>query len=133
MVAAGPSASQNRPAGQRRHALGSPTVSAMLLRKLLPATTAVIGALAIAAPLAGAQAPAAPPADVCAGVQSAGPMAVLGPYGPLGDYGPNGALAGQPNPAAACGGPISFALPGMTVGSFVTSNLSIAGQGPAAR
>jgi hypothetical protein len=110
----------------------------MLLRRLLPATTALIGALAIAAPVAGANgepaatATPAPSADVCAGVQSAGAMAVLGPYGPLGDYGPGGSHAGEPNPAAACGGPISFALPGQTVGSFVTSNLSLAGQGPAA-
>jgi hypothetical protein len=109
----------------------------MLLR-LLPATTALIGALAIAAPAAGASgtpvaATTAPPsADVCAAVRSAGPMAVLGPYGPLGDYGPNGALAGQANPAAACGGATSFALPGFTVGSFVTANLSLGGQVPGA-
>jgi hypothetical protein len=108
----------------------------MLLRSLPLATTALISALALAAPVAGASGgpaaptPAAPPADVCAAVQSAGPMAVLGPYGPLGDYGPKGALAGQPNPAAACGGAISFALPGSTVGSFVTANLSLAGQVP---
>jgi hypothetical protein len=111
-------------------------MSAMLLRRLLPATTALIGALAIAAPVAAASgAPvaattAAPPAEVCSGVASAGPMAVLGPYGPLGDYGPMGAHAGQPNPAAGCGGAISFALPGFTVGSFVNANLSLAGQIP---
>ena len=80
-------------------------------------------------PGAGA-APAPAPADVCAGVQAAGPMAVLGPYGPLGDYGPNGRFAGQPNPATGCGGVYSFALPGFTVGSFVTANLSLAGQAP---
>jgi hypothetical protein len=108
----------------------------MRLRHLLPSATAVIGALAIAVPAASANAGSvagttpAPSADVCAGVNAAGPMAILGPYGPLGDYGPNGALAGQPNPAAACGGAISFALPGQTVGSFVTSNLSLAGQAP---
>ena len=105
-------------------------MSAMLLRRLLPATTTLLGALAIAAPVAGASGTAAPPADVCASVRSAGPMAVLGPYGPLGDYGPNGALAGQANPAAACGGAISFALPGLTVDSFVAANLSLAGQAP---
>jgi hypothetical protein len=55
-------------------------------------------------------------------------MAVLGPYGPLGDYGPLGANAGQPNPATACGGAISFALPGFTVGSYVSSILSLAGH-----
>ncbi|WP_037409292.1 hypothetical protein [Candidatus Solirubrobacter pratensis] len=108
----------------------------MLLRTLLAPTTAFLGALAIAAPVAGATGTpvaattAAPPADACAAVRSAGPMAVLGPYGPLGDYGPNGALAGQPNPGAGCGGAISFALPGFTVGSFVNANLSLAGQAP---
>jgi hypothetical protein len=103
----------------------------MLLRSLLPSTTALIGALAITAPVAAAATPA-PPAEVCDSVSSAGAMAVLGPYGPLGDYGPNGALAGQPNPAASCGGAISFALPGATVDSFVTANLSLAGQVPGA-
>jgi hypothetical protein len=110
----------------------------MPIRTLLPATAAVLGALAIAAPVAGASVDAASPnatgqADVCGAVRSAGPMAVLGPYGPLGDYGPRGAHAGEPNPAAACGGPISFALPGLTPGSFVTANLSLAGQVPGAR
>ena len=98
----------------------------MFKRTLLPATAAVIGALAIAAPVAGAATTEAPPADVCASVQ--GPTGILGPYGPLGDYGAGGTHAGQPNPAAACGGAISFALPGQTVDSFVTSNLSLAGQ-----
>ena len=109
----------------------------MHLRKLVPATTALISALAIAAPIASAGAAPAPgtPAsqnDVCSAVRGEGNMAVLGPYGPLGDYGPTGSHAGQVNPAAACGGPISFALPGSDVGSFVTSILSLAGQGPAA-
>ena len=124
--------------GSARRGRVSLTLGAMLLRKLLPTTTALLGALAIAAPVAGADvAPgaasgtAAPSADVCNAVQAAGPMAVLGPYGPLGQYGVGGALAGQANPAAACGGPISFALPGQTVGSFVTSNLSLAGIPPA--
>jgi hypothetical protein len=103
----------------------------MLLRRLLPVTTALIGSLAIAAPVAGASgapaaATAAPSAYVCTEVAGAGPLAVLGPYGPLGDYGPLGAHAGQPNPAAGCGGATSFALPGQTVGSFVTDNLSLA-------
>jgi hypothetical protein len=108
----------------------------MFLHRLFPATTALLGALAIAAPIASASgAPvaattAAPSPAVCAQVESAGPMAVLGPYGPLGAYGPSGADAGQPNPATACGGATSFALPGFTVGSFVTANLSLAGQVP---
>ena len=77
----------------------------MRLHKLLAATTALIGALALAAPAGASANPvstttAAPPADVCASVSSAGAMAVLGPYGPLGDYGPTGAHAGQ-GPVAA--------------------------------
>jgi hypothetical protein len=99
----------------------------MNLRSLLPATAAVLSGLAIAAPVAAADSPPSQD-DVCAAVTAEGSMAILGPYGPLGDYGPNGPLAGQPNPAAACGGAISFALPGQTVGSFVTSNLSLFGQ-----
>jgi hypothetical protein len=106
-----------------------------LLDKRLTATAAVLGTLAIAAPISGASAqgtsPAstAPSADVCDGVASAGPMAVLGDYGPLGAYGPLGDHSGQPNPATNCGGAISFALPGFTVGSFVNANLSIGQQG----
>ena len=99
----------------------------MNLRSLLPATAAVLSGLAIAAPVAAADSSSSQD-DICAAVNAEGPMAILGPYGPLGDYGPNGPLAGQANPAAACGGAISFALPGQTVGSFVTSNLSLFGQ-----
>jgi hypothetical protein len=104
----------------------------MTFDKRLTATAAVLGALAIAAPVSGASAAAtspastAPSAEVCAGVAMAGPMAVLGPYGPLGAYGPLGDQRGQPNPATNCGGATSFALPGFTVGSFVNANLSIA-------
>jgi hypothetical protein len=103
----------------------------MTSNKFLTATAAVIGTLAIAAPAAGASAaapsPAAttPSANVCDGVAQAGPMAVLGEYGPLGAYGPFGDRQGQPNPATNCGGAISFALPGFTVGSFVNANLSV--------
>jgi hypothetical protein len=105
----------------------------MLLHRLLPATTAVVGALAIAAPIASASgAPAAtaaaPSPGVCSQVAGAGPMAVLGPYGVLGAYGPLGASAGQPNPAASCGGATGFALPGFTTGSYVTSILSLNGH-----
>ncbi|HMJ32605.1 MAG TPA: hypothetical protein VK501_01715 [Baekduia sp.] len=103
----------------------------MILDKRLTAAAAVLGTLAIAAPISGASADApspastAPSADVCASVAQAGAMAVLGDYGPLGAYGPTGDLHGQPNPATNCGGAISFALPGFTVGSFVNANLSI--------
>ena len=104
----------------------------MFIHKLLPATTALVGSLAIAVPVAGAlgnptAGTPAPSPQVCAQVASGGPMAVLGPYGVLGDYGPLGAHAGQPNPAAACGGTTSFALPGQTVGSFIATNLSVNG------
>jgi hypothetical protein len=106
----------------------------LLLHKLLPVTAGLLGAFAIAAPVANASAgpaaasPAAPSPAVCSQVASAGPAAVLGPYGPLGAYGPLGVDAGQPNPATACGGATSFALPGFTVGSFVTSILSLSGH-----
>jgi hypothetical protein len=106
----------------------------MTLNKRLTATAAVLGALAIAAPVSGASAAAtspastAPAAGVCDSVANGGSMAVLGPYGPLGAYGPLGDHAGQPNPATNCGGASSFALPGFTVGSFVNANLSTAQQ-----
>jgi hypothetical protein len=95
----------------------------MTLNKRLTATAAVLGALAIAAPVSGANAQAA---NVCDSVATGGATAVLGPYGPLGAYGPLGDQNGQPNPATNCGGAISFALPGFTVGSFVNANLSLA-------
>jgi hypothetical protein len=101
----------------------------MTFHKRLTATAAVLGTLAIAAPISGASADATsatPTADVCAGVAQGGAMAVLGPYGPLGAYGPMGDHYGQPNPATNCGGATSFALPGFTVGSFVNANLSLA-------
>jgi hypothetical protein len=104
----------------------------MTLDKRLTAAAAVLGTLAIAAPISGASAaaadpapPTAPSAEVCDSVAQAGPMAVLGDYGPLGAYGPLGDHHGQPNPATYCGGAISFALPGLTVDSFVNANLSI--------
>ena len=102
--------------------------------RLLPATAALLGAFAIAAPAANASGAlaagtaAAPDPTVCAQVAAAGPMSVLGPYGVLGAYGPLGANAGQPNPAAGCGGATNFALPGQTTGSFVNTILSLNGQ-----
>lgn len=115
-----------------RRAPGSLNQRVVFLHRLLPATTALLGA--IAAPVAsasGAPVPAtsgAPPPAVCGQVATTGPTAVLGPYGVLGAYGPLGAQAGQPNPAAGCGGATSFALPGFTVGSYVTSILSLSGH-----
>jgi hypothetical protein len=88
---------------------------------LIPATAAVLGALAVAAPLASASGSAAGDLstgwtpDVCTQVAPQGPFAVLGPYGVLGDYGPNGSKAGQPNPAADCY-THGFSLPGSNVG-----------------
>jgi hypothetical protein len=112
---------------------------AMPLYRLIPATAALMGALAIAAPVAGAAAdpaptpPVATQADICASVASEGAMAVLGPYGPLGDYGPGGIHDGQANPAAGCGGAVSFALPGrFDPGAFVSSILSLGPGAPAA-
>jgi hypothetical protein len=92
---------------------------AMHRLNVIPATAAVIGALAIAAPVAGAASsdrPAdskAPGPNVCMQIAFEGPMSVLGPYGVLGDYGPLGDKAGQPNPAANCfSGSGFFGMPG---------------------
>jgi hypothetical protein len=76
--------------------------------KLMAATTAAIGTLAVATPIAGAatQAPPAPanPWDnnVCLQIAMEGPWATLGPYGPLGDYGPLGSKSNEKNPASDC-------------------------------
>jgi hypothetical protein len=84
-------------------------MTAMRFHRFIPAATACIGALAIAAPGAGA---ADDPLsggiaslgsdNVCMQVALEGPWAVIGPYGVLGDYGPIGSKAGQKNPAADC-------------------------------
>ena len=91
----------------------------MPLRRIIPAATACIGALAIAAPVASA---ADNPLSgsisgqssnpVCTQVALEGPLAVLGPYGVLGDYGPLGSKAGQKNPAANCASGSGGGAPG---------------------
>jgi hypothetical protein len=93
--------------------------------KLVAATTAAIGTLALAVPIAGAAtnapvAPANPSGNVCLQVAMQGPFAVLGPYGVLGDYGPLGTKPNEENPAAQCfsqggsGASGLFGMPGMT-------------------
>jgi hypothetical protein len=90
-----------------------------LLHRLIPPAAACIGALAIAAPVAGAA--DKPPSggiagpwanNVCMQVALEGPFAVLGPYGVLGDYGPMGSKRGQKNPAADCYSGPGFGAPG---------------------
>jgi hypothetical protein len=93
--------------------------------KLIAATTAAIGTLAVATPIAGADTqspptPANPWDNVCLQVAMQGPWATLGPYGPLGDYGPLGSKSKQKNPASDCfsqsGSGVTglFGMPGMT-------------------
>jgi hypothetical protein len=122
----------------------------MTLLKRVSAAAAVVGILAVAAPLAEASAaaplpvapgthaalaavhPANPFANVCLkGVVDPGPFGPLGPYGPQGPYGPNGPLHGRPNPigdAASCGGFVTFLLRGGTLSSFVQGNLAAVGH-----
>jgi hypothetical protein len=94
--------------------------------KLIAATTAAIGTLAVATPIAGADTQSPPtPANpwnnnVCLQIAMQGPWATLGPYGPLGDYGPLGSKSNQKNPASDCtsqsGSGLTgmFAMPGTT-------------------
>ena len=75
--------------------------------KLVAATTAAIGTLAVVTPIAGADTqappnPANPGNNVCLQIATEGPLWVLGPYGPLGDYGPLGSKSNQQNPASNC-------------------------------
>jgi hypothetical protein len=120
----------------------------MTLLKRVSAAAAVVGVLAVAAPLAEASAaslpvasgphaalaahPANPFANVCfKGAVDPGPFGPLGPYGPKGPYGPNGPLHGRPNPignAATCGGLVTFLLRGGTISSFVQGNLAAVGH-----
>ena len=97
----------------------------MPLHRLIATATACIGALAIAAPVAGAAdnslsggVAGAWSNPVCMRVTLEGPYAVLGPYGVLGDYGPLGSKAGQKNPAAACSSGSGFGAPGFGAPGF---------------
>ncbi|MCW3065605.1 MAG: hypothetical protein JWN32_2777 [Solirubrobacterales bacterium] len=120
----------------------------MSLRKRASAASAVIAALAIAAPLASANAaipsipapsslpnPLAPNPNLCLqGVVDPGPFGPLGPYGPSGPYGVNGPLHGQQNPignAATCGGLLTYILRGGNLTSFVNGNVASLGAAPA--
>jgi hypothetical protein len=105
----------------------------MRLRRLIPAATACIGALAIGAPVAsaadnpvsgGIAGPWSNP--VCIQVALEGPYAVFGPYGPF-VYGPLGPNAGQPNPAAACYSGSGFGAPGFGAPGFGASGFSLPG------
>jgi hypothetical protein len=112
-----------RPLTHRRAAkppVGHEGASIDMLSRLhrISAATAVVGALAIAAPVAGASATpgdagALSPYD-CMQVMAMGPLAVIGPYGVLGDYGPLGSHAGEPNPVAGCYSGSPFNVQGVT-------------------
>ena len=116
----------------------------MSLRMRASAATAVVAALAVGAPVAGAFGPVpssipSPPAlnsTTCPrGIIDPGPFGPLGPYGPQGPYGPNGPLHGQPNPignAATCGGLLTYILRGGNLSSFVSANVASVGLIPTA-
>jgi hypothetical protein len=108
----------------------------MPLHRLIPAATACIGALAIAAPVASAADNPLPGGiagpwsnPVCTQVALEGPWAVLGPYGVLGDYGPLGSKAGQPNPAAGCSSGSGFGAPGFGAPGFGAPGFGAPGFG----
>jgi hypothetical protein len=109
----------------------------MSLRKRATAASAVIAALAFAAPIGDATAvvpvvpstvpsPVAVNQNVCLpGIIDPGPYGPLGPYGPSGPYGVDGPLHGQPNPignAATCGGLFTYVLRGGNLTSFVNGS-----------
>jgi hypothetical protein len=116
----------------------------MFIAKRLTAVAAVIGIMAVGAPVAGASA-AGPlaglgqltpgggnPADVClSGVTDPGPLGPSGPYGADGPWGANGPMHGSANPmgnVAGCGGGLAFLLRGGTVASYVQANLASVGR-----
>jgi hypothetical protein len=107
----------------------------MPLRRLIPAATLCIGALAIAAPVASAAANPVPGIaspwsnPVCTQVALEGPYAVLGPYGVLGDYGPLGTKPAQTNPAAGCYSGSGFGAPGLGAAGFGTPGFGTPGFG----
>jgi hypothetical protein len=110
----------------------------------LAAMAAVIGALAIGAPVAAASAapqagftvPSVTPlgggSNACvSGITDAGALGPSGPYGADGPWGPNGPMHGSANPlgnVASCGGALAFLLRGGTVASFVEANLASVGR-----
>jgi hypothetical protein len=116
----------------------------MFIAKRLTAVAAVIGVVAVGAPVAAASA-AGPlaglgqltpgggnSADVCLnGVVDPGPLGPSGPYGADGPWGANGPLHSSPNPlgnVAGCGGGLAFVLRGGTVASYVQANLASVGR-----
>jgi hypothetical protein len=118
----------------------------MFIAKRLSAVAAVIGVMAVGAPIAGASA-AGPlaglgqsvfspggtnSADVCLnGVVDPGPLGPSGPYGAEGPWGANGPMHGSPNPlgnVASCGGGLAYLLRGGTVASYVQANLASVGR-----
>jgi hypothetical protein len=118
----------------------------MFIAKRLTAVAAVIGVVAVGAPVAGASA-AGPlsglgqsvltpgstdSANVCLnGVTDPGPLGPSGPYGADGPWGANGPMNGSPNPlgnVAGCGGALAFMLRGGTVASYVQANLASVGR-----
>ena len=106
----------------------------MRLHRLIPAATACIGALAIAAPVASAAdnplagGIATPWANnVCMEVAMEGPMSVLGPYGVLGDYGPLGSKYGQKDPAFDCYSGSGFGASGFGAPGFGAPGFGVPG------